>query len=211
MPLVATRGGASALGLGWSAAGAGEELGGMVLLKPTSIDYTGIAGHSASINTDGSVTYDGVSSLSLNGVFSADYRNYLMVTELIFYSSSAPLRARLRDSGGSDALGGNYTNQALYTSGATLAASRDTGTDQCEIGYVSAGSRVNAYTTRIYSPYLSETTLFRTTGMNAFSGGVEKYDYAGQHAVASSYPSLTIFPNIYYIYGTVAMYGLVGA
>ena len=48
---------------------------GMVLLKPTSIAHSGT---SASIGANGQVTFTAVTSLSLNGVFSADFDNFLL-------------------------------------------------------------------------------------------------------------------------------------
>jgi hypothetical protein len=49
---------------------------GLVSMTPSSIAHSGT---SASINADGGVDFTAVTELSLNGVFTSDYDNYLIV------------------------------------------------------------------------------------------------------------------------------------
>ena len=84
---------------------------GLVTMTPTSIAVAG-AGSSASINSDGGVDFTSATSLSLNGVFTSGYDNYLLV---IFHewsgaSGGVDITCRLR-AAGSDASGSNYTYQ----------------------------------------------------------------------------------------------------
>ena len=79
---------------------------GLHLITPTSIASTG-TGNSSSINTNGSVTFSTCATLSLNGVFSADYDNYMIVMRHVGSDASAfniDLRLRLS---GTDANGSN--------------------------------------------------------------------------------------------------------
>ena len=208
MPLVATRGGASAFGLGWSAAGAGEELGGMVLLTPTSIAYTGT---SATIGANGSVEFTAVSSLSLNGVFSADYDNY-MISVWHEDSASEALNARLRSSG-SDASATNYVWQNLRSDGyPTVDAVRLSTQSEYRIGSTFSNLR-SGLVCCIYGPFLAQPTAFRSQGVEADSSvdNVRIYDTAGTHSLSTSYDGLSLICVSGNFTGLFSVYGLVGA
>jgi len=207
MPLVATRGGASAFGLGWSAAGAGEELGGMVLLTPTSITYTGT---SASIGANGSVEFTACLSLSLNGVFSADYDNY-MVSIRHLGSTNDALNARLRSSG-SDASATNYVWQILRADGVTVDGARFSTQSEFRIGSI-IGNLRSGLVCNFFGPYLAQPTAFRSVSAepDTPSDNARIYDNAGTHSLSTSYDGLSLICGAGNFTGLVSVYGLVGA
>lgn len=202
MPLVATRGNAGAFAYGFTAGGAPEVLGGMVLMTPTSVNTAG-TGSSATIGTNGSVEFSACTSLSLNGVFTADYDNYAIS---LFYSNGNRMFGRLRTSG-SDATGtADYNDQKLQAQSTSTFAARQTSNGYWVIGQ-GGGTERDALTMTIYGPYLSEETAFRTVTINA---SATIYDMAGTHELSSSYDGITIYPEAGTIAGSVAVYGLVG-
>lgn len=90
-------------GLKWAAAA-----GGLTLISPSSIAYTG----SSASNTNGKITFSACSSLSVNGVFSSTYDNYLIAVAPFNQSTSVMVYWRLRASG-TDTTSG-YNNAAWY-------------------------------------------------------------------------------------------------
>jgi hypothetical protein len=205
MPLVATRANAGAFGLGWSAAGAGEELGGMVLVTPSSIAYSGT---SASIGANGSVEFSAVTSLSLNGVFSADYDNYMIVWRT-GTSGTVSLRGRLRASGVDNATASSYTRQSITADGSSVTGARTT------VDYAFLGSNYNTvnqngHTNFIYGPYLLQPTAYRTVTVQSYSGA-ELLDTAGTHNQSTAYDGFTYYAFSNTLTGSISVYGLVGA
>jgi len=208
MPLLTTRGNGGVFGLGWSSAPVIEELGGMVLLTPSSIAYSGT---SATIGANGSVEFDAVTSLSLNGIFSADYENYMMVVTGTSSTDWGAVGARFRTS--TDENGSNYTIQRLDASGINVSAGRGTQTfARFMLLDNSVGSGGKTY---IYGPYLSSPTAFRSVGVPAdYAGnGVTTRDWAGTHSLSSSYTGVTLANEFGSdtLSGAVSTYGFVGA
>ena len=76
----------------WATAASGSAL---TLITPTSTANSG-----GSVSTSGgAVTFTGVTSISLNGVFTSTYTNYLIITDSIFGSGNADITMRMRASG----------------------------------------------------------------------------------------------------------------
>jgi len=188
-----------------------EELGGMVLLTPTSIAYTGT---SASIGANGSVEFTAVTSLSLNGVFSADYDNYMVVMRMEHNATTASsyegVRARLRTSGTDNSTASSYTNQFLNAASTTVSGSR------ASYDFGSAGiaawnaNKHNGVQLSLFGPYLTQPTAARTTTISAYLGA-EIYDAAWTHNQSVSYDGLTMYVTAVSFTGLVSVYGMVGS
>jgi len=182
-----------------------EELGGMVLLTPTSIAYTGT---SASIGTNGSVTFSACSSLSLNGVFSADYDNYMVAIRSASGSGAVELRARLRTSGSDNSTALSYVSQALSLTSTTVSGYRDT-QSYAVFSYVYATQR-QGFSCQLYGPFLAQPTAMRVVSVTDDTSA-RIYDNAMTHNLSTSYDGFTIFSASSNVTGLVSVYGLVGA
>lgn len=208
MPLVATRSNAGAFGLGWGAAAAGEELGGMVLVTPTSVVTTG-SGSSATIGVNGQVTFSSCISVSLNGVFSADYDNYVVVCRDT--GSLQQWHMRLRASGTDNSTANSYTRQQIQVDNTTVSAARAS-YDYFQApltGYITVAQ--NAAFISFYGPFLAQPTAVRATTVMA-SQSAYMNDRAYTHNQSTSYDGLTITNlGTASLAGTVSVYGLVGA
>lgn len=181
-------------------------MNGLYLIKPTSIVSTG-TGNSSSINTNGSVTFSACETLSLNGVFSADYDNYQIVVGGTG-SVTRNIWLRFRASG-TDATGSNYTRQYLYAASTTVGASRNTET----FGYCGAlgGTLKSGTVVSVYGPHLAQPTAWRNV-CAVENSGVEIQDFAGTHSLSTSYDGFTLSFNNgggESITGRVAVYGMV--
>jgi hypothetical protein len=184
---------------------AGEELGGMVLLTPTSIASTG-TGNSSSIGANGSVEFSSCETLSLNGVFTTDYDNYMVVFR---HSSSAStaLLGRLRASG-TDASGTNYTRQYIWANGTSVTAARDVTETAARVG-AAANVQRGGDALYVYGPFLAQPTAFRYVGVYPDTNA-SIFDAASTHSLSTSYDGLTVYPASGNFSGLVSVYGLVG-
>jgi hypothetical protein len=203
MPLLTTVASGGVKGLGWSSPPLGEELGGMVLLTPTSIAYTGT---SATVGENGSVDFTACSSLSLNGVFSADYDNYQIVVR---HSSGADnvVGFRLRNSGSDDSTANSYVYQALYAGGTSIVGVRTTSNSTY---HMSSSATKSGDIINVYGPYLSQPTAIRNVSVYGLSSGTIQ-DIASTHNQSTSYDGFTVYPSVGNLSGLVSVYGLVGA
>lgn len=175
---------------------------GMVLLSPTSIAFSGT---SASIGANGQVTFTAVTSLSLNGVFSADYDNYVVAQNFVAIGANLFLYYRLR-AAGTDASGNNYTRQYLSVDNTTLSAGRISSTNYGWAGY-GATTLYNLSNINLYGPYLAQPTAVRTVTTNSASSA-QIYDSADTHSLSTSYDGISIIPASSSITGKLAVYGV---
>jgi hypothetical protein len=78
----------------WAAPAGGSSA--LTQMVPSS---TANSGGSVSTSASGEVTFTGVTSISLNGVFTSTYTNYLIITDSIIASGNADITMRMRASG----------------------------------------------------------------------------------------------------------------
>ena len=175
---------------------------GMVLVSPTSIDHSGT---SATLGENGQVTFNAVTSLSLNGVFSADFDNYVISIRCSASSGvNNNLNARLRASG-TDATT-NYTAQFLLATSTSVSAGRLTSQTAFFLTNISSAQRNGDYV-MLYGPYLAQATAFRNTGIDS-GNDATIIDFAATHSTASSYDGITFLPNAINITGALQVYGV---
>jgi hypothetical protein len=177
----------------------------MVLLTPTSIAQTGT---SASIEANGSVDFTACSALSLNGVFSADYDNYVINMVYAAEVGNLNLYFRLRSGGTDNATASSYTTQSLSADGSTISANRYIYDYSLFTAAFTPGR--NGLHASIYGPYLTQPTAYRVNACHPYQGAYTN-DMAGTHNQSSSYDGFTILVSGNSITGLVSVYGLVGA
>jgi hypothetical protein len=176
---------------------------GLVVMTPSSIAYSGT---SASINADGSVTFSACTSLSLNGVFTGDYDNYMMV----FRNNASGItliQMRLRVSGVDNSTASSYTHQYLSASGSSIARARNSDSNfKLSYGYLDNRQGTTVY---FFGPYLAQPTACRTVNVWGFdSSETGLRDYAQTHNQSVSYDGLTIYPsNAETFTGLVTVFG----
>lgn len=177
---------------------------GLHLITPTSIAYTGT---SASPSANGSVTFSACSALSLNGVFSADYDNYMIVCRQTSGSATNDTRFRLRASGVDESSASNYyTYQYLNASSTTVFAGRGSTTSALFLFSSGAGSIGGVM--NIYGPHLAQPTALRTVGAGTDGGNIMTADRANTHSLSNSYDGFTMFVDSNSISGRIAVYGM---
>lgn len=175
------------------------------LITPTSVAKTG-TGSTATINTNGSVTFSSCATLSLNGVFSSTYDNYIIVMRNSGSGTNTNLCLRLRASG-TDSTGISYVTEELEATGTNIWGSRLTATRWFS-SYTNQGGR-GGQIINLYGPFLSQPTAFRQTSVYSI-GSTGLMDDAGTHSESTSYDGLSILGDVgYEISGLVCVYGAV--
>ena len=142
-----------ATGLKWQAASSGA----LTLITPTSIANSG-----GSASLTGALTVaTGVTSVSINGVFSATYTNYLIEVFAISAVSAGGIATRLRASG-VDTAGSNYQygqNVVTYAGAGSVAGL--TTASNWDIGSGSVLD-VSASTVFLFNPFASTKTNYHS-------------------------------------------------
>lgn len=186
----------------------GATLGGMVLVEPTSVSVTGPGATATYASSVGSVSFTGCEGLSINGVFTSAYNNYMVIFRATSNSSStASMRLRAN---GTDSIASSYTFQQLRANSTTVSSSRTIDTTYTN-SLVSYSTERIGSTISLYGPFLAQPTALRTVSAGD-NGGAEIEDYAATHAVSSSYDGFSIYGGLStYWTGLVSVYGLVGA
>lgn len=166
----------------------GTKKAGMVLLNTTS--------------------FSGVSSQSINDVFSATYTHYKIIIDVKNTTTASSCNIRMRVSG-ADNSSSNYVNQRLTVENATVSGNRPAATTSftnvCNtnntISDMSVLELSNAFQTDC-------TQMFgtRMTGMNADSTAQFSTTAYGM-TVTTSYTGFTLISNSSNITGTISVYG----
>jgi len=175
---------------------------GLHIMTPTSIVVAG-SGSTASIRADGGVDFATATSLSLNGVFTSAYDDYMIVIRHVG-SAASGLGARLRLSG-TDATASNYTFQLLEANGTSVAGSRSTSQTRALVGSTAA-SQPNGDVAYIYGPSLAQPTAFRNVNVRNTSGAYIA-DFTNTHSVSTAYDGITFLPDSGSFSGMVTVYG----
>jgi hypothetical protein len=189
-----------ALGI-FASGGAGAAAApGMVLMNPTSIAYSGT---SATLGANGQVTFSAVTSLSLNGCFTADFDNYVISLRCVA-SGNTPIFGRLRSSG-SDATGSDYTQQYILANNTSVTAARGSG--ESNFRFTNSGTAPSGDAILIYGPFLAQPTATRNVSMMS-QNTVTILDNACTHSLSTSYDGITIFPESGNLTGALQVYGV---
>jgi hypothetical protein len=153
-------------------------------------------------------SFSAVASQSINDVFSTDYDQYKILTQ-ISNSSAQSLRFRLRVSGG-DLTGSVYTTQSLFASGATVTSSRAATTTSLDLGTVRSVGRVT-FEILIGNPFLTQVTTAKSQADNLLADsittpGVDFYFSTVNNTI--SYTGFTLFPASGNMTGSVTVLGV---
>lgn len=161
---------------------------GLVVMTPTSIASTG-TGNSSSIGANGKVTFSSCVTLSLNGVFTSSYDNYMVALSGYSSSSGGNVKFRLRVSGTDNSTANSYVHQNIKASSTTVSGTRTT-TDETLYTVISS-TYANGATMFIFGPALTQPTAGRSvTAVGASGATIE--DYAWTHNQSTAYDGFTL-------------------
>lgn len=172
---------------------------GLSIISPTSIANSG---GSASAS-GGEVTLTGVNSISLNGVFTSTYKNYMVVWNATGGTGSGPVYMRLRASG-TDNTTTNYSSSGVwgyYTSGS---GAQGYGSQTFWAFHYWNGAGGQQRNINLFDPQTATNTSFGAIGSNADANSY----YGGYFGATTQFDGITIYPSSGTMTGTVRIYGL---
>jgi len=173
---------------------------GLVVMTPSSIAYSGT---SASINADGSVVFSACTSLSLNGVFTSDYDNYMVAIRGVSNTALNALVYRLRASGTDNSTASSYTRQYVLASSTSVSAARDSANQGQSMALDTLESGQTFY---LFGPYLAQPTAIRTVAADSNSDA-RVLDYAVTHNQSTAYDGITVYPASGNMTGLLTVFG----
>jgi hypothetical protein len=160
---------------------------GLWKMTPTSVT-------DGTINADGSVTIGATkSSVTVNGCFTSDFDNYLVILAGGSTSASnADLNLQLRTSGGSTSITGYYGALVYSTTASATPAAFNNNNGA---SWINAGASVLTTTPSMFIELLSPNLARRTVIANRVIRGDAIGTHQGYHDVATAYNSIVIKPT----------------
>lgn len=177
---------------------------GLIPVTPTSLNR-GASG-SASVGTNGLVTFTSTESISLNGVFTSSYTNYKIIYRPASSNSDVTLSFRYRQAG-VDAQGTLHhgSGQYSYTNGTAGVSTFSNATSQF-LGYLNSpgqgqASGIMEVLTGAYNKFTSKT-------VGAYSSyGVGSWNLSGLHFGNGPYDGISFIIGAGTMSGTIQVYG----
>lgn len=181
---------------------------GLVPISPSSVVY---ATGSGSVSSNGTVTFTGCTSVSLNNVFSSSYKNYKVlvnITSWVGTNADTFLYVRMRNAG-TDSTTSYHTSHQISVVGGAPAGTGAYNTSVFFSGrlYYSTSGMVADMT--LFNPFASASTRQAGIGAGSTAGAPGPTWFGGEHAVTSSQDGMTILPSGGTFSGTITCYGIV--
>jgi hypothetical protein len=176
---------------------------GLNKIIPSSV---AVGSGTGTVGATGTVTFSGASTVSLNDVFSATYKNYLVQFNMSGSTTNTDVAMRLRVSG-ADNSSTNYTRSTIFQSSATVTGQRLTGQTLWDgIAEVATGVQSASQVT-IFNPFATEYTSVLQHEAAVVNGNITQSIRTFGTDVTTSYTGFTIIAGSGTITGTVSVYG----
>lgn len=163
-----------------------RKLSGLVPIIPTSVSLN--TGSSSFNSTTGEITFTGGSVLTVNGVFTSAYKNYVVQYDVQTTTAPCDIMVNLSNSGGS--LGSGYTCYQIQAASGGVTGGLVPTTFAFTVGR-SNGTYGTSVLLNLYNPQNSRYKKFDSVTGDA---AVARF-HAGLNGATASYTNLIIFPN----------------
>jgi hypothetical protein len=147
-------------------------------------------------------TFSGVTSISLDNVFSSAYSNYLLVITGTGSVNNNPA-IRMRTGGVTDS-GANYDFQYVSANATSVTGGRSTA--QTSATLADWNTTLSGMNVTVYNPFASTITGWQATAFSPTSGSLLQ-SYIGRHATAASQDGFTLLVSTGTFSGTILVYG----
>lgn len=175
---------------------------GLAKIVPSSV---AVGSGTGSADSLGNVTFSGVSSVSLNGVFSSTYDNYrINFQPTVASATDADLLIYGRANGVNTTT--NTVSERIFQWSTTITGSETT---TGRFGAISTTYPTwSQYSIEMKAPFLSQRTIWNSSGAYVSNGGVPyQMLLMGYIDLATSFDGITFYPASGTITGTVRIYG----
>lgn len=177
-------------------------LSGLIPVAPTSVT---ISGGSSTANSIGRVTFTGVNTVSLNGVFTATYNHYKIIITDFYGTADVYGQIRLRSAGTDNTSALYYTGMVGYanTTQFNNFASNETFTKFVVIG---AHGTHSAAELTITNPSTAKVKNITGTSRGNY-GGNSTWVVGGAYDASTTFDGFTLYPSGGTITGHVQVFG----
>jgi hypothetical protein len=178
---------------------------GLAKIVPSSV---AVGSGTGSADSLGTVTFSGVSSVSLNGIFSSTYTSYRIVLTNVISSVYTEIQGRLRVSGSNNTTS-NYNSLQTYTAINNAGAGVDkfAATTYWIFANVTANGQIDS-SYEIWNPNATALTQYSFTHAKKYDTG-DNYNMIGGGIfnATTSFDGLSIIASAGTISGNVSVYG----
>lgn len=182
--------------------------GGLVPIIPSSIT---LGSGSATVASNGLITFTSSADFSINGVFSSTYERYRISVNIVTSSADTGFNSRLK-------LSGTASTTAYYEAGWFVRTSGGSGVTNAVVNasnWQHANSSVLTNDGRIQhcielgNPGLAKTTNMQGQSIGQDASSIYNSNYGGIHDVKTAYDGIQFFTSnsTHLITGTVQVYG----
>jgi hypothetical protein len=177
---------------------------GVKLIVPSSVT---VGSGSGSVATQGTVSFSGASSVSINGCFSSTYDHYEIKFQGVA-STNISLLMRMRVSGADDS-GNNYQANSIFATPASTTIGSATGNSSATSAIYPVFMTTGKHLTTIQMSNPFETSATPMTYHSWSGDGTSGFNLwgAGRHTGSTSYTGFSLITSSGTITGTVSVYG----
>jgi len=177
---------------------------GLKLLVPTSV---AVGSGSGSVGTNGTVSFTSASTISLNDVFSATYKNYKILMNITGSTTNVNVGMRLRVSGADNSTA-NYGQQVIESGGTSVSAIRDSGQTQFVRVAAAQTGKNQLHILDIANPFQTEiTSAIGFRNRDAGTSSAETSHVSSAFVATTSFTGFTLIPTSGNLTGTISVYG----
>lgn len=178
---------------------------GLVPVTATSVSNTG----GSYVKNGGIVTFSGVSSISLNGVFSSAYKNYrLVVSDLLTASGTSQINVRMRNAGTDNAANSYYQLWTMKRINGTFQDNTGgPGTAYTLIGYDNNTAYSWHWSGDVIAPFEAKNTSLSGQGVGVDVTGLYMLNSTVLHTTNSSFDGITFYPSSSTMSGSIQIFG----
>ena len=182
---------------------------GLAKIVPSSVAVGSGTGSASALGT---VTFTGVSSLSINDVFSSTYDNYLLVINFNSHSAlDKDIRLRMRVSGSDESSAQYFEQYVAFTNANATDNFRTAGGTSFFCSTLDSPTTGAFYSTEyvLRNPFAtSATTMFnRINGINNSTGNITTYHGGGVLNTTLSYTGFSFVISQGTVTGTISILG----
>ena len=173
--------------------------GGLTIVTPSSVTSSG----GTVTQTDGKVNVAAASSVSLNGVFTSTYQNYMVLIDRLLISASyIDVNMRLRASGTDTTSSTYYSGSIFGTYDGTVGGGAGNG-----VAFFNLGSALTTAqqqrTLQVFSPQTATITTYTNVGVSRDA----MFNSGGYQSGSTSFDGLTIYSASGNYSGNITVYG----
>jgi hypothetical protein len=192
-------------GLKTSALNASDDVSGLVKIIPTSI-AKGASG-SASVDSNGNITFSGTESISLNSCFTSTYDNYRIMLDYV-PSTSVGFASRYRNNG-TDESAASYGYAVFFYRSNNTSGGEAAGVNQTYSYLINQSANgYTAFSIDVINPRKANYSLMHLLGtLGISSADVKSFFGIAQLANTSTYDGITFYPLSGTFTGTLRVYG----